>query len=157
MARAVVNAPVLAWCGLEYYAVTGGLVIGLVLGIVSGLLVARTVGVFRRRMIAAGENPSRLAELSKKPGAKLLVWLVVGGKGKQSWEQKLARRVGNPVRVWGAALVVLLVGRRLGGAAFVGRPRTRAACCSPSWSARTVRPVDVGSPRARPEGRPGSR
>ncbi len=114
LARKVVNAPVLAWCGLERYAVAGGLLIALALGAGVGLVIARGLAAFRRRMAAAAQNPSRLREVSQGRMARFTMWLFFGGTGGLSWEQKLERRVGNPVRWWGALLLVLL----LGGAAF---------------------------------------
>ncbi|MEM7310223.1 MAG: hypothetical protein AAF682_26345 [Planctomycetota bacterium] len=109
-AREVVNAPVLAWCGLEYYAVAGGQVIALALGGIVGLFLARTVGAFRRRMLAAQDAPGLLSALAAKPAARLGLWLFFGGKGRSTWEQKLSRRVGNPVRVPGVALLLVLGG-----------------------------------------------
>ena len=121
LAQALVNAPVLAWCGFEYYAVAGGQVVGLVVGLLTGLFVTRSVGAFRRRMAAAQGNPSRLRELSARPWARFLIWLFFGGTGKQTWGEKLSKRVGNPVRVWGAALMVLLlVGAFLAQRALAG-------------------------------------
>jgi len=109
--KAAVNAPVLAWCGLEYYAVSGGLLVGLVLGLAVGLVIARIVGAFRRRMLAAAANPGKLSELAAKPLARFGIWLFLGKEAKGTWEEKLAKRVGNPIRIWGAALIVLaLVG-----------------------------------------------
>lgn len=110
LARAIVNAPVLAWAGLQYYAVSGGLALGLGLGVLLGLAVVRAVGAFRRRMARAAKEPSRWNELAKKPWARFTMWLFFGGTGKQTWEEKLGKRVGNPVRVWGLVLVILLAG-----------------------------------------------
>jgi len=121
LARAAVNAPILAWCGLERYAVAGGLPLGFALGLAVGLLLARAVTGFRRRMAKAGDDPSRWRELTSKPGARFAIWLFFGGTGKKTWEEKLARRVGNPIRTWGAALVVvLLVGAWFAHGALAG-------------------------------------
>ncbi|HVS18830.1 MAG TPA: hypothetical protein VMT18_09550 [Planctomycetota bacterium] len=106
---ALANAPVLAWCGLEYYAVTGGLLVGLVLGLVVGLSLARLLTAFRRRMLAAAANPGALSALAQKPLARFGIWLFFGAQAEGTWEEKLAVRVGNPIRVWGAALLVLLL------------------------------------------------
>lgn len=108
IARALVNAPVLAWCGLDRYAVAGGQAVGLVLGATTGLLVTRTATAFRRRMAARAADPDRAAKPPKR-GAGLLLWLLFGGKGKKSWDEKTARRIGNPVRVAGAVVLVLMV------------------------------------------------
>lgn len=105
----LVNTPVLAWCGLEYYAVSGGLLVGLVVGLVLGVAVVRVVTAFRRRMLAAAQDPGRLSELASKPLARFGIWLFFGKQAEGTWEEKLARRVGNPVRVWGAVLIVLLL------------------------------------------------
>lgn len=127
LAHSIVNAPLLAWCGFDYYAVAGGQLLGLVIGLGLGLAIAGSVARFRKRMIASRDNPGRLAQLTQKPGAKFLVWLFFGGSGKQSWEDKLKKRVGNPVRIWGAALMVLaLVGVYLAQQALAGPIAKRA-------------------------------
>lgn len=111
IAEIVVNAPILAWCGFQYYAVAGGQLLGLVLGLVLGFLLVRGVKLLRARMAEAEKNPSKWGEVAQKRWARFGLWLVFGKKGKQSWEEKLARRKRNPVRIWGATLlVVLLVG-----------------------------------------------
>ena len=121
LAQTIVNAPFLAWCGFEYYAVAGGQALGLVLGTVAGIAFSRAVRSFRLRRAAAENDPSRFAAMASKPWARFMIWLFFGGKGKQSWEDKAAKRVGNPVRIWGAALLLLLVAggyfaqRALGG------------------------------------------
>ncbi len=121
LAHAVVNAPVLAWCGLDHYAAAGGQLVGLVLGLLLGFFVVRGVTSFRRRMSVAAQNPSRVGQVAEKRWARFMLWLLFGGTGGQSWEQKLGKRVGNPVRIWGAALLVLLVlGGWLGQNALAG-------------------------------------
>jgi len=44
LAQSIVNAPILAWCGLEYYAVAGGQLIGLVVGILAAVMVPMMQG-----------------------------------------------------------------------------------------------------------------
>ena len=122
---AIVNAPVLAWCGLEYYAVAGGQLLGLVVGLVVGLLLSRSVGSFRRRMLAAQGNPSRLQALAANPLARFAMWLFFGGKGKKTWEDKLGKKMGNPVRIWGAALMVLVLAGTYAAHATLAGPFAR--------------------------------
>ncbi len=110
LADSVVHAPVIAWCGLSYYAVAGGQLIGLVLGLVLGLGMARTITAFRKRMAAAEGNESRLAAIMSKRWARLAVWLFLGGKGKKSWEEKMAARRVRPVRFAGVGVVAVLLG-----------------------------------------------
>ena len=120
VARGVVNAPVLAWCGFQYYGVSGGMVLALAFGCSTGWLAARGVNGFRRRMVRAAQSESRWREMSSKPWARATAWLFFGGTGKRTWDEKLERRVGNPIRTWGAVLVLLVtVGGGLGHGAFV--------------------------------------
>jgi uncharacterized protein (TIGR03546 family) len=109
LVRAAVNAPVLAWFGLEYYAVTGGVVLGLLFGALCSVAVVVAVRVTRTRLASMQEG--RIADAFA--GSKLLrfvAWIVVGGKAKESYERLNQRRVGNPVRPLGVAIVVLSTG-----------------------------------------------
>jgi uncharacterized protein (TIGR03546 family) len=108
LARAVVNAPIFAWCGLSYYAVAGGQALGFVVGLVVGLLLARSVRAFQRRMAASANNPSKLNELAGKGWAKALTWVFFGGRAKGTWDDILAKKVGNPIRVVGVVIVAVL-------------------------------------------------
>jgi uncharacterized protein (TIGR03546 family) len=119
LARVVVNAPVFAWCGLERYAVAGGQLLAVVLGLVVGFALARAVTGFRRKMAARADDPSRLTELGGRRWARFMLWLLFGGKGKKSWNEKLETR-GRKFRVAGVAtLVVLGAGLWLGHRALV--------------------------------------
>ena len=125
LAATIVNAPVLAWCGLSFYVVAGGQLLGLVMGLGLGLFTARGVRRFRAKMAAVSESPKKWQEFAGTKWARLLIWLFFGGKGKKSWEEKLEQKVGNPIRVWGAALVlVVLVGGYLARTSLI-EPRAR--------------------------------
>jgi uncharacterized protein (TIGR03546 family) len=54
--RELINAPVFAWCGLEWYLVSGGLLVGLLFGVVAAFAVNVPVGAFRRAMARAEEQ-----------------------------------------------------------------------------------------------------
>ena len=110
LARWVVNARVLAWCGLSYYAVSGAQLIGLVIGLAAGIGVHRGIRSFRTKMAAAELVPGKLMKLADNKFSQFGMWLLFGGKGKESWADKAAKRGGNPVRIWGVALVVIALG-----------------------------------------------
>ncbi len=105
----LVNAPVTAWFGLEYYATTGGLLVGLVFGVVVGVLLNRSIRALRQRMAGLEENSERYQKLSGKRSVRLLTWALLGkGKGKQSWADLAAStKKGLPVRVFGVAMVLI--------------------------------------------------
>jgi len=102
------NGPVTAWFGLEYYVVTGGALLGLILGLSVGLALVVVLRGTWRRLAALETDSEAFRTWSSKGWVKVFAWIFIGGvKGKQSYEALLARRFGNPVRVLGLVLVVL--------------------------------------------------
>jgi hypothetical protein len=108
--RALINGPVTAWCGFEYYATTGGLVLGLGFGVTSGLVLNRLVRAIRTAMAGAEEHSERYQKYAKKWWVRLCAWLFLGkGKGKRTWQEMLDKKVGNPIRISGAVLACVAV------------------------------------------------
>lgn len=109
IADRVVGAPVLAWCALDHYVVTGGLVVGTGCGIVIGGVVASVVARFRRRMAAAAGSESKLSEITSKRTSRFLLWLLFGKNAKGSWSEKAERKTRTPLRPIGILAAVGLV------------------------------------------------
>mgnify|MGYP007059403142 FL=1 len=110
---ALVNAPVTAWFGLEYYATTGGLELGLVFGVAAGLSCKRVVGALRGRMADVEEGSERYRKYASRWWVRLVTWLFLGkGKGKKtSWrELSESSKKGLPVRPLGVVAVAVLGG-----------------------------------------------
>ena len=85
--RGLVNGPGTAWFGLEYYATSGGLVLGLVFGVTAGVLMNRSIRLVRERMAVAEENSAAYQKYAQKRWVRFLAWALMGpGKGKQSWK-----------------------------------------------------------------------
>jgi hypothetical protein len=107
--RSLVNGKVTAWFGLEHYATTGGLVLGLAFGVGSGLLLNRTIHTIRVRMAGVEGHSERYQKYAGKWWVRLLTWLLLGsGKGKQSWQELAAQqKVGLPIRVWGVLVAAV--------------------------------------------------
>lgn len=110
--RALINGKVTAWCGFEYYATAGGLVFGLVFGLGSGLLFNRTIGAIRTKMASVEESSELYQKYAQKKWVRFCTWLLLGkGKGKKDWKDLSEQgKVGMPVRIWGVATAVVLVG-----------------------------------------------
>lgn len=108
--RAMINAPVLAWAGMDHYVTVGGTVLALVLGTGVGLAFVQALQGLRHRMGALEQDSERYRAYASKWWVRLATWVLVGGKkGKTSWEDLAARRIGNPIRIPGVILAVLLV------------------------------------------------
>ena len=109
--HALINAPVFAWFGLERYATSGGLVLGIAFGCLAGFGFVRALRAFRARMASAEENSERYQKWSQKKSARFVTWVFLGkGKGKKRSYRELLeeQKQGLPVRVVGVALVAVL-------------------------------------------------
>ncbi len=108
--QSMINAPVLALFGFEYYTTTGGLVLGLILGALYGLGVLKVIGIFRRRMARLETSSERYRQFAGKKWVTFLAFILFGkGHGKLTYESLLARKVGNPIRPLGLVFVGLLL------------------------------------------------
>jgi uncharacterized protein (TIGR03546 family) len=109
--RWLVNSKVTAWFGLEYYATTGGLVLGLVFGLLVGFVLNAAIRAIRASMANVEESSERYQKYASKWWVRLCAWLLLGkGKGKQSWKDLSERsKVGMPIRVTGVLVAAALV------------------------------------------------
>lgn len=106
----LVNAPVLAWFGFEYYVVAGGQLLGLVFGLVCGVFAVKLMRFLWKRMAAMESDNAAYQKWSNNRWVKIGAFLFVGGlKGKKSFADLHAQRLGNPIRIPGAILVVVLL------------------------------------------------
>ncbi|HET6163449.1 MAG TPA: hypothetical protein VFG37_07250 [Planctomycetota bacterium] len=107
----VINAPVGAWCGLEYYVCAGGVVLGLVVGIASGFLLCLPLKAFRAAMGKVESGSGFYSRHKDKAVMRFLFWVLFGKKHKlDTYSEITARRVGNPIRISGVVVVAILIG-----------------------------------------------
>ena len=107
--KTFVNTPVLAFFGFEYYTVIGGQFIGLILGLVIGYLISLGMTSFRKKMADLEKSSVKFQTYSSKFWVRALGWIILGGGDpKKSWEDFLAKKIGNPLRSLGIVFVVLL-------------------------------------------------
>ncbi|MBL8732139.1 MAG: hypothetical protein JNN13_07195 [Planctomycetes bacterium] len=109
--RGLVNGKVTAWFGLEYYATTGGLLLGLVFGVGSGWLLNRGLRLLRARMAEVEANSERYQKYANKGWVRFSTWLLLGkGKGKQTWrELSESQKRGLPIRISGVIVAVVFL------------------------------------------------
>jgi len=105
----LINAPVTALMGFEYYATTGGLVMGTLFGIIAAMLVIRALQRFRTKMASMEHGSERYQNWSSKGWVKVLTFVFIGSTKKRDYEKLLSRKYGNPVRILGVVGAVLLV------------------------------------------------
>jgi len=107
----LINAPVLALFGFDYYATTGGVLLGLIVGVVAAIVLSRAIRTFRAKMANLEEGSERFKAWSNKGWVKALTWIVLGkGHGKATYRELAEKKIGNPVRPLGVVLAVLVVG-----------------------------------------------
>ncbi len=105
--EAAINAPVLALAGFDYYATTGGLVLGVVFGIVVGVALIRLLGALWKKLAAIEEGSERYKKATGKKSVRLLSFVFLGSK-KGSYAEIAAKKFGNPIRPLGAVFAVLV-------------------------------------------------
>ncbi len=126
--KIMVNAPVTAYFGLEYYVVPGGQLIGLIVGGAIGISMTKMLGSYRRKMMSMEQNSERMNQWSSKGWVKVLKFIFLGsGKGKKSYEELLSKKWGNPIRVPGAIAAVLIVALGYFGLKSLSDPFVTAA------------------------------
>jgi uncharacterized protein (TIGR03546 family) len=105
----LVNAPVFAWFGFEYPLVTGGQFVGLLFGLAVGIVVIRLTRATWHKLAALEKDSAAFQAWNSKRWVRATSFIFVGGlKGKQSYDELAARKMGNPIRVLGVVLVALL-------------------------------------------------
>jgi len=109
--KMLINAPVTALMGFDYYITSGGAVIALVLGTVMGLGYVKLISSFRKKMAKVEADSAKYASFVSKRSVRIFTWVLFGGKAKLSYaELAELKKFGNPIRPLGVVFAVLLVG-----------------------------------------------
>jgi uncharacterized protein (TIGR03546 family) len=139
----MINAPVLAWFGFEYYATTGGIVLGLVVGAGATAVLVIAIGRLRRTLAGMEHDSERYKKATSKKWVRGLIWVFFGGQ-KKSYEELAAKRVGLPVRPLGVVAALLIVAFVWVGTMFLSEPVVTYAMKAGLERANGAT-VDVGS------------
>ena len=108
--QALINAPFTALMGFEYYAHTGGIVVGGLLGGFLGWLFVKLVRRLRRGYRSLDTKSEKFREWSSKWYVGLATWLLLGAKPSAATYEKIeAKRIGMPIRIPGVIVAVLVV------------------------------------------------
>ncbi len=105
----MINAPVFALLGLEYYVTTGGLLLGLVLGLVVGMALVKILRTFRATMAGLEQNSEAYQRWVAKWWVKILLYVLVGKGSKEEYSELLDQK-GKVVRPVGVVVCVAVLG-----------------------------------------------
>jgi uncharacterized protein (TIGR03546 family) len=111
--KTMINAPVLALFGFEYYVTTGSLLLGVILGVVTGLMLVKIISTFRSTMARMEQNSDAYKRWVAKWWVKLLLYVLVGKGSKEEYAELLEKK-GKVIRPVGVVLCVLVVGALFG-------------------------------------------
>jgi uncharacterized protein (TIGR03546 family) len=107
----LINAPVTALMGFDYYVTAGGTVLALILGSLIGVGYVKLIGSFRKKMAKVEADSEKYADFVSKRGVRIAMWVLFGGKAKLTYaELAEQKKVGNPIRPLGVVFAVLVVG-----------------------------------------------
>ena len=110
--RTLINTPVLALFGFEYYATTGALFFGLLLGVIMGAVLIKVVQGIRTRISQLEEGSELYRRWMAKWWIRLLLFVLAGRGAKESYTSLLEKKgkVIRPVGVVFCVLMVILLG-----------------------------------------------
>lgn len=143
----LINAPVLAWMGFEYYATTGGVVLGAVVGTLAAALMVAIIGRLRRTLAGLESGSERYQKITSKGWVRVLMWVLFGGH-KKTYAELAAKRMGLPIRPLGVVAAGLLVGFGLDRCDVLAEPVVTYAVKTGLERANGAT-VDVASARCR--------
>ena len=107
----LINAPITALMGFDYYVTTGGTVIAVILGALIGVGYLQLISRFRKKMAKVEADSEKYAAYTSKRIVRILMWVLFGGKAKVSYaELTELKKIGNPIRPIGVVFALLLVG-----------------------------------------------
>jgi uncharacterized protein (TIGR03546 family) len=122
----IINAPVLAWFGFEYYTTTGGILLGFIAGLIAAAVLITAITNLRRRLAKLESGSERYQKITGRKWVKGLTWIFFGGQ-KKTYEELAAKRIGLPVRPLGVVAAVLVIAFVWVGAMFFSEPLVTAA------------------------------
>lgn len=105
--QALINAPVLALCGFEYYTTTGALLLGPAIGMASGLVILAAAALCRRGEDGGAHTHNMLRDHGLWRIARTALMVVGGSRGMT--DGALGRSGGRLFRPVGVALTVIVL------------------------------------------------
>ncbi len=108
--KAMVNTPVLAYAGFDYYLVAGGFVLAIILGVIFGLIIAKIYKKIIAKMSSIQSGTELYNKITKNFFVKVASWIFLGKNiAKVDWVEMQNRKFRQPFRLTGIVLVALII------------------------------------------------
>ncbi len=108
--KSMINTPVLAYGGFEYYLLTGGLTLGLIIGIILGIAIAWVFKSVRTKMANVQQGSELYNKMVNKLWMKILTWVLLGkAANKVDWVKLRDKKFRQPFRILGVILVAIII------------------------------------------------
>ncbi|WP_395167534.1 TIGR03546 family protein [Francisella salimarina] len=108
--KAMVNTPVLAYAGFDYYLVAGGFVLAIILGVIFGLIIAKIYKKIIAKMSSIQSGTELYNKITKNFFVKIASWIFLGKNiAKVDWVEMQNRKFRQPFRLTGIVLVALII------------------------------------------------
>ncbi|MBK2110472.1 TIGR03546 family protein [Francisella tularensis] len=108
--KTLVNTPVVAYAGFDYYLVTGAFVVAIVLGVIFGIIIAKIYKKIVAKMAAIQSGTELYNKITKNFFVKIAGWIFLGKNiAKVNWVEMQNRKFRQPFRLTGVILVALII------------------------------------------------
>lgn len=107
--KSLVNTPVVAYVGFDYYLVTGAFVISVILGLIFGVIIAKIYKKVVAKMSLVQAGSELYNRITQNFFVKIGSWIFLGKNvGKIDWVKMKNRKFRQPFRITGVILVGLI-------------------------------------------------
>ncbi|QIW09776.1 TIGR03546 family protein [Francisella sp. LA112445] len=108
--KSLVNTPVVAYAGFDYYLVTGAFVLSIILGLIFGIIIAKIYKKIVAKMSVVQAGSELYNRITKNFFVKIASWIFLGKNvAKIDWVKMKNRKFRQPFRITGVILVGLIV------------------------------------------------
>ncbi|MED7788385.1 TIGR03546 family protein [Francisella sp. 19X1-34] len=108
--KSLVNTPVIAYAGFDYYLVAGAFVLSVILGLIFGIIIAKIYKKIVAKMSVVQTGSELYNRITKNFFVKIASWIFLGKNvAKIDWVKMKNRKFRQPFRITGVILVALII------------------------------------------------
>ncbi|WP_151193275.1 TIGR03546 family protein [Cysteiniphilum sp. JM-1] len=106
----MINAPILAYAGFDYYLVSGSFILAIIFGVIVGFVLARSAKNIKVKMAALQTEKEAYNRIINKRSIKVISWAVFGKSAhKIDWTKLRDKKLKHPFRWWGVIVTVVII------------------------------------------------